>query len=67
MLEVLSELAGRTPDSRLTYDGKEGSARRHVECLWHEALDNPGLYYRQPEPDPWAADGPGGYSEEPPF
>lgn len=77
VLDVLTELAGRTPDSTLTYDGEQRTARNHLERLWHEALDNPTPRYAQhgssyqppPEPghDPWQDDGPSGYPDEPPF
>lgn len=77
VLDVLSELAGRTPDSTLIYEGQQRTARKHLERLWHEALDNPTPRYAQrgsgyqpppePEPDPWATDEQGGYSDEPPF
>ena len=47
VLDVLSELAGKSPDSLLTYSGTEGRARWHLERLWHEALDNPTPHYEQ--------------------
>jgi hypothetical protein len=73
VLEVLSELSGRTPDATLMYRGEARTGRKHLEHLWHEALDNPTPLYKQhlsnyqPSPDPWAADNEVGYSDEPPF
>ncbi len=66
VLVVLSDLAGRTPDVVLTWENDRRTRREHLEHVWHRALDNPDLCY-QPAVDPWAAGGPGGYSEEPPF
>ena len=45
VLDVLSELAGRTPDALLTYNGEQRTASKHLERLWHEALDNPTPRY----------------------
>jgi hypothetical protein len=73
VLEVLSELAGRTAETRLTYGGEQLTRREHLDHLWQAALDNPTPRYAQrearyqPEPEPWEAGGIGGYSEEPPF
>ena len=49
----LSDLAGKGPDGKLRWDGSDGTPRKHVERLWHRALDEPDLYY--------------GYTSEPPF
>jgi hypothetical protein len=73
VLVVLSELAGKSPDSTLVYHDEERTARKHLERLWHEALDNPTPHYEQrvasyePPPAPWEDDSPGSYSDEPPF
>lgn len=73
VLYVLTDLAGRATDSRLKYNGKEGTSRSHLESLWHEAIDNPIPRYRQLEqvrfgaPDPWTTGDSDGYSDEPPF
>jgi hypothetical protein len=72
VLVVLSELAGRTVDSALTYNGEKLTRHEHLDHLWQEALDNPSPRPRQPAgiysgKDPWDTNGPGGYSDEPPF
>ena len=67
VLEVLCDLSGKGLDSRLKYEGDDGTRRGHLERLWHRALDEPHTRYGQPDSDPWSADGPGGYSDEPPF
>ena len=67
VLEVLCDLSGKGPDSRLRYGDDDGTPRKHLERLWHRALDEPDGHYPHTEPDPWASDGPGGYSDEPPF
>jgi hypothetical protein len=78
VLVVLSELAGRTADTTLRYNGEKLTRREHLDHLWQNALDNPiplyvqrehGRYQPQPEldHDPWEDDGPDGYSDEPPF
>ena len=65
VLEVLCDLAGRGPDSRLMYQGDDGTRRGHLERLWHRALDEPGYY--QPARDPWESNSAVDYSDEPPF
>ncbi|MBV9382046.1 MAG: hypothetical protein JOY82_07720 [Streptosporangiaceae bacterium] len=67
VLEALSGLAGTGADSRLIYEDADGTRSSHLERLWHRALDEPDALYRQAEHDPWADDGTGGYSDEPPF
>jgi hypothetical protein len=72
VLVVLSDLGGRTPDVSLTWENERRTRRQHLQHVWDRALDNPDLYYQlavddRPGVDPWAADGPGGYSEELPF
>jgi hypothetical protein len=73
VLVVLSELAGRTADAQLTYNGEALTRREHLDHLWQNALDNPTPLYKQhlssyePPPDPWATDNEVGYSDEPPF
>ena len=73
VLVVLSEMAGKSPDSLLTYDQEERTARKHLEHLWHGALDNPTPNYQkrastyEPPPAPWEEDDASGYSDEPPF
>jgi hypothetical protein len=54
VLVVLSVLAERDPDGRLTNEGTEGTRRSHLERLWHKALDQPDLRYQT-------------FPDEPPF
>ena len=53
VLVVLSDLAGRGADARLTYEHATGTRRSHLERLWHQALDYPD-FHRAPAglPDP---------------
>lgn len=61
VLIALCDIAGVDPNESSDYQQYAVSSRREdLERLWHQALDNPDLYYRQPEPDPWA-------TGEPPF
>jgi hypothetical protein len=64
---VLCDFARRDPGSPLNMHGRTKSIERHVEDAWQNALINPNLRYAEPEPDPWASQGAGGYSDEPPF
>ena len=54
VFEALAELGGKDP-AFLSFDweGNDAPARKHLERLWHRALDQPDLYY--------------GYTSEPPF
>ena len=52
VLDALSAMSGRTPNVSLRWDGRPGTRSSHLERLWHRALDNPGLYYGEPEPEP---------------
>jgi hypothetical protein len=54
VLVVLSDLAERHPNDRLTYERIEGTRRSHLERLWHKALDQPTLRYQA-------------FPDEPPF
>jgi hypothetical protein len=77
---VLCGLAQRNPGDHIKIDERYMSIERHIEVAWQNALINPHLRYPDPEPepapldpwaepesDPWESDGPGGYSDEPPF
>ena len=72
---VLCDLAQRNPGDHIKIDGRYTSIERHVEDAWQSALINPHLRYpdQEPEPEPapglnpWAYDGRGDYSDEPPF
>ncbi len=64
---VLCDLAGRHPEDKVSFHGRLATIERHMEDVWQNALINPHERYPEPEPDPWAGDGPGGYSDEPPF
>ena len=51
-----------------------GELERALEGAWHRALDHPDerdapkrKVTTGADADPWATDGPGGYSDEPPF
>lgn len=67
VLVVLSDLAGRSSETRLDWEDIRATRREHLERTWHQALDKPDLYYTQPDQDPWASDVPDSYSDEPPF
>jgi hypothetical protein len=77
VLVVLCDLAGLDPDQELSgyyRDDDAPSRRESLEGAWHRALDHPD---ERDEPkqrvttgadaDPWATDGPGSYSDKPPF
>jgi hypothetical protein len=77
VLIVLCDLARVDPDQELSgyyRDDDAPSRRENLERAWHRALDHPNER-DEPKPrvttgadtDPWATDGPGGYSDEPPF
>jgi hypothetical protein len=62
---TLCDLAGRSSDWRVDWDGVKKPVYRQVEDTWHRALDYPDWYYEseppRPEPppeDPWADDDP---------
>jgi hypothetical protein len=78
VLVILSDLAGRDPNGKLTYEHTHGTRRSHLERLWHEALDYPD-FHRAPAglhealdddrtraelDDPWETVG---YPADPPF
>jgi hypothetical protein len=61
VLFVLSDLAGSDLDSELYWDGDRATRQEHLERLWHRALDDPDVLYREPVPlDP-------AFLPEPPF
>jgi hypothetical protein len=76
VLIALCDLAGVHPDAAIAdyYHDGSSSRREDLEQAWHRALDHPD---ERDEPirsatsgrdaDPWAAEGPSGYSDEPPF
>lgn len=75
VLITLCDLAGVDPDRTYTsFSHGETSRRKDLERAWHQALDEPDDRRRPipgatsvAEPDPWATDAQGGYSNEPPF
>lgn len=70
VLTALCLLAGVDPDDNVGGDYRDEVTRRQlVEGAWHRALDEPGRRAAPPglTEDPWATEGPGGYSDEPPF
>jgi hypothetical protein len=56
VLLVLCDLANVNPEAEMDWLGLDGSARWHLERLWHEALDNPTAVYRRAR-DPWEGEG----------
>jgi hypothetical protein len=53
VLVVLADMAGFSIDGEWEWEGVTGTPRKHLERVWHRALDEPDVVYT--------------YSDEPPF
>lgn len=53
LFEALTAIANSDPNGSMRWGNRQGASRWILEELWHRALDNPDLYYRQQDEPPF--------------